>query len=393
MTDDSHPHPVTLATPLRVRSGRFMALAALSLMLSGAALGAAGFVWWQQQQTAQALQNSAEQWDEAYYALRSQVSQAGEQLNLLGTQQKTYTDQLGEFVAQRDLLQQKVDLVDQRIATVMEGTARIDWMLAEVVHLVTVAERRLSLLGDVRGGLALLESAEQVVKAMEEPQARALRQALIDDIQALRGAEAESIDTEGLLMRLNSTKQRVQLLEPPLLSFRSEPVKLPETIEQTRYGFDLFWYKIETFTKSLVRFQENKDPNVNIAVDPQARFYLQQSITLLLDQAQLAVLRGESTTYGLALQETVDRVQRYMRIDTEEGKRVLRELNELRQQRVKQQVPTIASSLVALDAFRQAWEKGRGAREAAAMNLRHAAVQKSTDASQPADNTASGRSN
>ena len=30
----------------------------------------------------------------------------------------------------------------------------------------------------------------------------------------------------------------------------------------------------------------------------QARFYLQQGILLLLDQSQLAVLRGEATTYA-----------------------------------------------------------------------------------------------
>ena len=36
--------------PQTVRSGRAMGVAVLSLVLSGGALGAAGFLWWQQQQ-------------------------------------------------------------------------------------------------------------------------------------------------------------------------------------------------------------------------------------------------------------------------------------------------------------------------------------------------------
>lgn len=383
MTEERPAYSVTPATPLRARSGRFIALAVVSLLLSGAALGGAGFLWWQQQQQMMAQQAQATAWEETLFGVRNQLSQSVAQMAQQSTQQKALQTQVTELAAQRDLLQQKLDMVDQRIVSMTEGTARIDWMLAEVVHLVTVAERRLSLLGDVRGALALLESAEAVVKEMEEPLARTLRQSLIDDIQTLRSAQSEVIDTEGLLLRIHSTQQRVQALEPPRPTFRSEPVVVPEAVQAERAGFELFWYKLKTFVSSLVRFQKNKEPLMSVAVDPQARFYLQQSITLLLDQAQLAVLRGEPMTYTLSLQETIDRVQRYMRVDTQDGERVLRELKELVLLPVKQKTPEIGGSMLALDAFRQAWEKGRGAREAAAIRLQNAANEAS-DASENA---------
>lgn len=361
------------ATPVSGNSGRVIGLALLSLVLSGGALGGAGYLWWQQQQLLIAQQTRNNDLEASLYSATSQIGQATKQIEQQAGAHKRLQAQVEDITSHRDLLQQKVDLVDQRIVEMLQGTARIDWMLAEVVHLVTVAERRLSLLGDVRGALSLLEAAEPVVKAMEEPQARALRQALIDDIQNLRSAEAEVIDTEGLLLRINSTKQRVQALQPPRPTFRAEPVVVPENTVVAQEGFDLFWYKVKTFLASLVRFQKNKEPLANVAVDPQARFYLQQSILLLLDQAQLAVLRGEPSTYTLSLQETTDRVQRYLRVDTQEGERVVRELKELAQHPVKQTVPNISGSLLALDAFRQAWDKGRSSREGAAARLQSAA--------------------
>lgn len=360
-------------TPARANSGPVIGLALLSLVLSAGALGGAGYLWWQQQQLQIAQQTRNNDLDASLYSATSQIGQATKQIEQQAVAHKRLQAQVEDISGQRDVLQQKVDLVDQRIVEMLQGTARIDWMLAEVVHLVSVAERRLSLLGDVRGALSLLEAAEPVVKAMEEPLARALRQALINDIQNLRSAEAEVIDTEGLLLRINSTKQSVQALQPPRPTFRSEPVVVPENTVVAQEGFELFWYKVKTFLTSLVRFQKNKEPLANVAVDPQARFYLQQSILLLLDQAQLAVLRGEPSTYTLSLQETTDRVQRYLRVDTQEGERVLRELKELAQQSVKQRVPNISGSLLALDAFRQAWDKGRSSREAAAARLQSAA--------------------
>lgn len=373
MTEERPAKSITPAAPTSARSGRLIGVSVLSLILSGGALGAAGYLWWQQQQQLVAQQGREADLQASLYSVSGELGTAKQHLNQFANQQKQMQEQLGDLSAQRDLLQQKVDMVDQRIAKVVEGTARIDWMLGEVVQLVTVAERRLSLLGDVSGALALLESAETVVKAMEEPQARALRQALIDDILSLRSAQSAVIDTEGLLMRINSTKQQVAALEPPRPTFETEPVVLPPAMQQADTGFALFWYKVKSFVSSLVRFQKNKEPLVSIAVDPQARFYLQQSILLLLDQAQLAVLRGEPSTYALSLQEATDRVQRYLRVDTPEGERVMRELKELSQQSVKQKVPEISASLLALDAFRQAWDKGRSAREAAAARLQEAA--------------------
>lgn len=383
------PAPAKSIAPTRGKSG-VSSVAVLALLLSAGALGASGFLWWQNQQALAAQQTREADLQDRLFNVTHQLDQARAQLGQYSGEQKALQTQVADLSAQRDLLQQKMEAVDQRIIKVMQGTARIDWMLAEVVHLVTVAERRLSHLGDVRGALSLLESAEKVVAAMEEPLARALRQALVNDIQNLRNAQGQVIDTEGLLLRINSTKQQVLALQPPRPTFRSEPVVLDESAPALDNGFELFWYKVKTFVGSLVRFQKNKEPLMSVAVDPQARFYLQQSILLLLDQAQLAVLRGEPSTYTLSLQETTDRVQRYLRVDTQDGERLLRELKDLSQHPVKQTVPTISESLLALDAFRQAWEKGRSARDAAAERLQQAA-QKDAGASTPAGDNAAGR--
>lgn len=367
MTEERPAKSIT--PPQTVRSGRAMGVAVLSLVLSGGALGAAGFLWWQQQQQLSADHARASELENSLAKADNELGATRQQLSQWATQQKQLQDQVSDLTSQRDAIAQKMEGLDLRIAKVVEGSARVDWMLAEVTQLVNVAERRLSLLGDVNGALALLESAETTVKAMEEPMARALRQALINDIQNLRSAQAEVIDTEGLLLRINSTKRLIEKLEPPRPNFQAEPVELPDDVKNSESGTGLAWYKTKKFFASLVRFQSHKQPLASIAVDPQARFYLQQGILLLLDQSQLAVLRGEATTYTLSLKEASDRVTRYLQADSKEGERVLRELSELSQQKVKQRVPEISETLLAADAFRQAWDKMRPAREAAAQSV------------------------
>ena len=236
---------------------------------------------------------------------------------------------------------------------------------------MTLAERRLSLSADVRAGVSLLEAAEQAVAAMEEPSARPLRQALIDDLARLRLAQAGQVDTEQLVLRLNALKKQVVELQPSRLSFRMDPVPEPAPEVMPEGALAAFWYKFTAFIDSLYRYRDFGDEKVEISVfaDPRMRFQVQQSVVSLLDQAQLAVLRGETSVYTLSLAEAQDRIRRYMRSDTPTGETVLKEAKALHEMAVRQAVPDISESLMALNVFRQAWEKGRAAREAAALKL------------------------
>ncbi|CBL43685.1 Putative uroporphyrin-III C-methyltransferase, initiates heme D1 synthesis [gamma proteobacterium HdN1] len=373
--------PAPAPKPARSGGGGFTTtLAALSFLLAGGAIGGVGFLWWQQQQENPVVHNAIDALEAGVADVNNGLTSARQQFTQATASQKQLQEQVAKLGGERDMLQQHLDNIEQRIVRVLEGSSRVDWMLSEAAQLVNVAERRLSLLGDVNGGLALLESAEKIVAAMDEPMARPFRQALLNDIQALRGAQGEVIDTEGLLLRINSTKRLVEALEPPRPNFKIDRVETPESVAPGTSGIELAWHKIGTFMGSLVDFQRHKQPIVGIAVDPQTRFVMQQGLLLLLDQAQLSVLRGDSSTYGLALKEVADRVERYTQSDSKTGKHLLAELKLLAEQPVKQRVPEISESLLAMHAFRDAWNQQRPAREAAARRVEAAAP---SDAQQP----------
>jgi uroporphyrin-3 C-methyltransferase len=350
----------------------------LALLLALAAGGGAGYLWLQSQQV---------QAEAALVARQTETRITDLARNLENTERarKDAEASVEALRAGLDALRngradidEKLAMVDQRLVAVTQGPSRVDWLLSEVVQYVTLAERRLSLSGDVQGGVALLEAAEQAVAAMGEPSSRTLRQAILDDLARLRLAEAGQIDTEQLFLRLNSLKKQVVELQPSRLSFRMDPVAEPTPEIVPEGAFAAFWYKFTSFLQSLYRYRDFGDekPQISVFADPAMRFQVQQSVISLLDQAQLAVLRGETRVYAVSLADARDRIQRYMRSDTPTGEAVLTEVTALQETAVKQAVPDIAASLAALNVFRQAWEKGRGAREAATLKLMDASLKR-----------------
>lgn len=350
----------------------------LALLLALAAGGGAGYLWMQGQEARVESGRVLGQ-------LESRVTDLGRALEASERARKeaearveSLRTGLEEVRGERADIDEKLALVDQRLVAVTQGPTRVDWLLTEVVQYVTLAERRLSLSADVQGGVSLLEAAEQAVAGMGEPSVRPLRQALTDDLAALRLAAADQVDTEQLILRLNTLKKQVIELQPSTLSFRMDPVPEPAPEVMPEGALAAFWFKFKAFIDSLYRYRDFGDEKVEISVfaDPRMRFQVQQSVISLLDQAQLAVLRGEPEVYALSLTEAVDRIQRYMRSDTPTGEVVLTEAKALRAVAVRQSVPDISASLSALNAFRQVWEKGRPTREAAAQKLLETAAKR-----------------
>jgi uroporphyrin-3 C-methyltransferase len=366
------PFPQTLVSLPTANAQRGNVLVgSLALLLALAAGGGAGYLWLQSQQLQAEAAVNASQTETRLNDLSRALQTAEQARKDAEASVQALQAGLDALRHERADIDEKLALVDQRLVAVTQGPTRVDWLLTEVVQYVTLAERRLSLSADVRGGVALMEAAEQAVAAMGEPSSRSLRQAIIDDLARLRLAESGQVDTEQLVLRLNSLKKQVVDLQPSRLSFRMDPVAEPAPERVPEGALAGFWYKFTAFLQSLYRYRDFGDEKVQLSeiADPAMRFQVQQSVLSLLDQAQLAVLRGETSVYALSLAEARDRILRYMRSDTPTGQAVLAEVTSLQETAVRQAVPEIASSLAALNVFRQAWEKGRGVREAAALKL------------------------
>ncbi|PIE40589.1 MAG: hypothetical protein CSA49_07695 [Gammaproteobacteria bacterium] len=289
-----------------------------------------------------------------------------------------------------DLVIGRVSAIEGQMAEVT-GSNRVDWMLKEIEHFIMVAERRLSLLGDVDGALALMMEADQLVRDMSEPGARPLRNAIKKDLAALQAASDTSVDTEGLFAQISLLNAEVSGLMSTSINYEmSLPVK---DVDQTlpKAGFEYFMYEVREFIKTLVRVQRVTDGEIKPLLLQDQQAFIEQNIQLLLEQAQLALLRGNQVVYTTSLTEAAKRVVNYLRTDTVAGAAFIASLKKLSQMNVQPEVPSIENSVRAVQVFRDYWQKekverllGRAAIEAEISAQAGAQADPKADSSLPA---------
>lgn len=395
---DPGPHPAAAATkktvpeknrpakpePVRARLSAAARLAlTLALLLSFAALGGAGYLFYLQK-----LERMSYTQDQMN--LTSQISERGTQITALKNELQQATQQLAQDRAalikaneSRTQLQGRMAALEKDIAQVT-GSHRIDWMLKEVEHFIFVAERRLSLLGDTAGALALLQEADDIARAMQEPAVRPLRDALVKDMHSLTLAAETSIDTDGLFLRIDQLVDRVPALNIPRYELYQESPGASSAEPLPDNGLPLFWRRFTDFIRSLVRFQKHEKAKPLLLTAE--RDYLAQSIVLLLEQSQLALLRGDTQAYRLSLTEARRRVDTYIHLQTQESKLFLSELDALAQIKLRPPVPGIQDSVRAVQVFREFWAREKIEREQLLQKIgrQSAAASPAPAAAQPA---------
>lgn len=349
------PVPVKAKLGMGARFALFLAL----LLAATAAAGAGYLFYWLQQQRVTYVEDQLR--------LNSQLSARAVELTSLKNDLQQATQQLAQDRAalvkateSRNQLQGRMAALEKEIAQVT-GAHRIDWMLREAEHFIMVAERRVSLLGDASGALALLQEADGIVRDMQEPAARPLRDALVKDMHNLKLAAQTSIDYDGIFLRIEQLVKRVPALNIPRYElYQSNPgASSAEPLPQD--GVPLLWRRFTDFFKSLVRFQ--KHDKMKPLLLSTEREYLAQGIVLLLEQSQLALLRGDNQAYRLSLLEARSRVDGYINLQTEESKVFLTELDVLAAVKLRPPVPAIDDSVRAVQVFREFWAKEKIERE------------------------------
>ena len=338
----------------------------LAFLLALAACLGVGYMLYQQHQELATKVEERQQQARESQAQANAISTMQAEMKTLTQQLKLERDAIKSANQNRELLQSRMSTLEKEIATVT-GSHRIDWMLREVEHFINVAEQRLSLLGDARGALALMLEADDIVRAMSEPTARPLREALVKDIHELKLAAETSVDTDGIFLRISDLAKRVDQLGLPHYDMRQEAPVDTMSEDMPEDGLELLGARFVTFLDSLFRYQKHvKSKPMLLSAE---RDYLAQSIVLLLHQAQLALLRGDNTAYHLSLTEARERIGLYVRQQTKETQFFITEVTALGAIQLRPEVPTIEASSRAVRVFREFWNKEKLIREQETMAL------------------------
>ena len=311
--------------------------AALLFILVLLALSFGGYSFWLGQQRALEMTQLSQQ----LQGMQRQLETA--QSNQSQLQQ---LEQL--LVTENQRLQQALDAIgrqtahnDSRIAE-LAGSDRQDWLVAEAEYLMRLANQRLNLEGDVTGAQAMLEAADKVLLETRNPAFDSVRQQLALEINALR--RVPGVDRVGAVSRLQAMQDALDKVNwMPLARLpQASPDDSASSTSQTWYG--QLWGEVVSGIGSIIRIRRQDTP-MDIPMSPEQAYYLQQNVRLMLEQAQLAMLRSDQTLYDRSLKRVAGWVNQYLP-EADQGAAAMSELlAELQRWKVDAEAPDISRSL------------------------------------------------
>jgi uroporphyrin-3 C-methyltransferase len=335
------PQPAAEQPPAAKAKGRGPAWLALLVGLAG--LGAGAWSAWQlHQQQGQAAAQLAQfqQVGEAAQA-RLQASEEHVAKRLAGL------PTADELATQRDLLV-SLQGEQQRLAQSLSGLlgkSREDWRLAEAEHLLRLAMLRLSALQDVDSAIALVQGADDILRAQNDPQAFAARGELIKVLEALRSLP--QVDRSGLFLQLAALREQVaglQLLAPEYIV----PAEVPSSVTVSDSSR---WQELWEQLSRYVRLDLHADQDVRPQLAGQSLAQVRLTLALALEQAQWGALNGEPEVYRQALAAAAEVLDTYFDRDNQAVQALRKRVDELAGQSVVAGVPPLDDALNTLQAY------------------------------------------
>jgi uroporphyrin-3 C-methyltransferase len=253
-----------------------------------------------------------------------------------------FDERLAQLESQ--LARQRAQL--QQVSTEDESV----WMLAEAQYLLRLANQRLIMTGDIDSALALLGSADAVLREFDtDGGLHEVRSVLASDMAALRAVPR--VDTQGIHVRLSALMERAAALvaiDPPALALDVDAEQGEDWQARLRRGYQAAVDRLSQYV--VVR---RREAPIESLIDPQWEQLLQQNVRMLMQQAQIALLGANQSLYEESLQRAAGWLREFFAEDAD-ASAVAAALDELRAEQISVEVPDVARSVRALqDALRR----------------------------------------
>ena len=322
------------------RGGKALALLALL-----SALGVAGGTYYYNVQLRAADQHGGQRIDAALE--RDIAAMRGEQQRIIATQRRIEELIDRNRSAITGLYQKQQELSEALASTPLatpSGPHMIKWNLAEIEDLLTVANRRLVLVGDVQGASAALHEVSSMLAQLADPTLQPVRNQIAAELRSL--AALPAIDLDDMAAQLAGLIAAVDQLHP-IIDHTQYTRPIPRDGTETegdtsnqRTLIDAIW----TDLKTLVTIRRH-DPDTTPLIRPDQRPLLRHSLRLRLESARLALLQRNTDLYHDMLREAEEWSSRYL-VDEDDATIVfLATLRRLKKADIALQRPDISASL------------------------------------------------
>jgi uroporphyrin-III C-methyltransferase len=188
---------------------------------------------------------------------------------------------------------------------------RDSWLLAETEYYMQIANAQLQLAGNPHLARLALLQADDRIRQLANPALTNVRRALSNELRALELINRP--DIEGITLTLASLADVVASL--PLRQQIEVPAEDDAEIEHELSGIDRAMASLKSTMGDIVSVRRT-DEAVRPLIAPESAFFLRTNLSLQLQVARLALLRGEQAVFQQSLADTDNWLVNYYDADS-----------------------------------------------------------------------------
>ena len=218
--------------------------------------------------------------------------------------------------------------------------ARDAWLLAEAEYYLQIGNSQLQLAGNpVLASLALQLADERLVE-LGDPGLTDVRRVLSKEIVSLKVLEMP--DIEGTTLTLASLARVVESL--PLQQRIQRVGGETEAPDNTLSGTDRALATLKNAMSDVVSVRRTEEA-VRPLIAPESVYFLRANLSLQLQAARLALLRGEQALFQQSLDDATAWLREYYDTESTAVRSTLQTLDEVRQETFTRALPDVSASL------------------------------------------------
>jgi uroporphyrin-III C-methyltransferase len=363
--------PVDADLPRGPRSGRLLASVALLVALAAAVFAA--WPWYAHHlpglelpppalATAQPVHASAVLAADLEHALAAVQADAVRRITALeaalSATERRIRAQLEPLGAADAATSRQLAELELRLGTELRALAsaapdRAEWRLAEVEYLLRLARHRLAFDADASLAGRILAVADRLLVELDDPELLPVRARIAEDRAALAGAPR--VDRDGLFLRLEALKPALEALPLRLPEFGTTRAASAEPDAREQGLGDEVLARLSRLF--VVRRHDAEAARPLLA--PDQATYLEMNLRLMLERAQLALVRSDQAVFRSSLQTARHWLLDHLDVRHPGVGHMLAELDALVQVELEAELPDISGGLTLLQGRRAQRMVGR----------------------------------
>lgn len=276
-------------------------------------------------------------------------SQLSDQIDTLKRAQKYQSE---DQQTQLDKLAEKHNDLKRSFAALLKSSGHLknDWLLAEAEYLVKLANHRLILEKDITTAITAMEDADERLRGMADPALIEVRKVLLEKIQALRTIEQP--DLTGMALQISALKKQIPQLamktpDPATVQQRAKQPSKASRVESWNELPKAMWEDI----KGLVTIRDHSQV-IQPLIPPEQHYFLKQNLNLQLEQARLALLKGNNNLFSDSLQTASQWIEKHFDNEQQTTQSLLQGIKNLSAKNIEPSIPDISQAYKVLQQYR-----------------------------------------